>query len=371
MGALVGNMLKGSPAWVLLIGPPASGRTILLETLAGLPKVHLVSLIKGPSALLSGTGKKDCVKGSTGGLLRQVGNMGMLVIKDFTSILSLPHEPLMETLGAFREVYDGRWSRALGADGGRVLEWEGKCGLIGACTPAIDQYHAVIRPLGERWMYYRYAESDGYGESKKVMATRDPEACMLKMREAVSEFLEQTGAQWEDGGLDRRELGDVESNRMFAMSSFVVAARSPVVRDYHTKEIVDVSQREAPTRLAASLTQLYLGMELAGLPEDERWRILGKVALDSMPQLRLKVIEALVTRGEKSGGLKEILQCSSGTIRRVTEDLVIHGIIEKLAKKDRTTAEDGSSGLERGASAGSFKITQWGRKQLGLGWRKP
>ena len=368
LGTLAGNMLKGSPVWTLLVGPPASGKTLLLEMLAKLPRVHMVSSIKGPAALLSGSARKDVGKGATGGLLRQIGNFGMVIVKDFTGIMSLPHDVMMETLSGFRESYDGRWARHIGEGGGRVLEWKGKMGFLGGSTSIIDRHHSVIGELGERWMYYRYLESDGYGETKKALETRDPDAMVDKVRGMLGEFMEDSGMVWEDGGLERRALEGVESNRIFAIASLVVASRSVVARDSHSKEVVDVSQREAPTRLAGALGQFYLGLEMIGLPEPERWRIAGKVALDSMPQLRLRLIEALREGGGgRSGILKETLQCSAGTVRRVAEDLEIHGVVEKVLKGDR--GYGGEEGSGAGAGVGSYRLTRWAREQLNLGWQ--
>jgi hypothetical protein len=80
------------------------------------------------------------MKGATGGLLRQIGSFGVLLVKDFTSVLAMNRDARAEARAALREVYDGAWARPVGTDGGRVLECRGKCGLVGAVTPVYDQY---------------------------------------------------------------------------------------------------------------------------------------------------------------------------------------------------------------------------------------
>ena len=67
----------------------------------------------------------------------------MLLIKDFTSVLAQNKDARAEAMAALREVYDGDWHRPVGTDGGKVLTWRGKCGLIGGVTPALDQYGQV------------------------------------------------------------------------------------------------------------------------------------------------------------------------------------------------------------------------------------
>lgn len=48
----------------------------------------------------------------------------MLVIKDFTTILSMDRNVRAEVMAALREVYDGRYQRNVGTDGGKTLTWK-------------------------------------------------------------------------------------------------------------------------------------------------------------------------------------------------------------------------------------------------------
>ena len=54
----------------------------------------------------SGTSAKD----ATGGPLRKMGERGVLVIKDVTSLLGMDRSLRGQVLDALRECYDGRWS---------------------------------------------------------------------------------------------------------------------------------------------------------------------------------------------------------------------------------------------------------------------
>jgi hypothetical protein len=71
-------------------------------------------------------------------------------LKDFTSIIDMHCDARAEVLAALRELYDGRWDRSVGAEGGRTLTWEGRLGLIAGCTTAIDSAHSVISIMGTR-----------------------------------------------------------------------------------------------------------------------------------------------------------------------------------------------------------------------------
>jgi hypothetical protein len=157
LAAAVANQLLGDPLWLLIIGPPGCGKTELIQPLAALPGVHQAATLTEAS-LLSGTPNRERSDKAHGGLLRTIGESGIILLKDFGSVLSMPREPRAATLAALREVYDGTWTRHLGTDGGKTLTWTGKAGLIAGCTPSVDSHHAVIASLGERFLLYRLPE---------------------------------------------------------------------------------------------------------------------------------------------------------------------------------------------------------------------
>ena len=158
LGAIAANHLPGPPVWLGLIAPPSSAKTEILNAMLRLPKVELVTTAS-PAALLSGTPKKQTAQDAKGGLLRKVGSFGILVLKDFTSVLGLQRDNLSGMLDALREIFDGRWVRHLGTDGGKTLRWEGKLGLIFGCTEAYDSHYAIIGVLGDRFLLYRLPPS--------------------------------------------------------------------------------------------------------------------------------------------------------------------------------------------------------------------
>ena len=87
------------------------------ENRVGRAGAHIISPINGEAALLSGTPAKSRAKDASGGLLRKISGSGVLVVKDFTSILSMNRDTRALLLAALREIYDGHWSRNVGTDG--------------------------------------------------------------------------------------------------------------------------------------------------------------------------------------------------------------------------------------------------------------
>ena len=181
LGTVAANLLPGDPVWLGLVAPPSSAKTELLNALTGLPFVVSASTLTLAS-LLSGTPKRQQAAGAKGGLLRQVGNPGLLCLKDFTSTLTMRPENKAEVLAALREIYDGKWTRYIGTDGGRSLHWEGKLGLVFGCTGAIDTQHSVGDALGNRFLLLRL----GTAENQFSWALKHTGASISTMRHELS-----------------------------------------------------------------------------------------------------------------------------------------------------------------------------------------
>ena len=75
-------------------------------------------------------------------------------------------------LAALREIYDGRWERNVGTDGGQTLTWTGRIVVVGAVTTAWDAAHAVIAAMGDRFVLIR-ADSSTAARQVRHQAIRN------------------------------------------------------------------------------------------------------------------------------------------------------------------------------------------------------
>src|SRR5262249_48190285 len=114
--------LSGDPPWVMNVAGSGCAKTETIVPLAA-AGARLVSRLPGEAALLSATPKDKRAKEATGGLLRELRDHGLLVIKDFTSVLSMHRDSRAKVISALREIHDGHWTRDVGADGGLKLSW--------------------------------------------------------------------------------------------------------------------------------------------------------------------------------------------------------------------------------------------------------
>ncbi len=338
LGAVAANMLDGAPVWFMLIGAPSSGKTELLRTTLGVPGMFDVGTISGVSSFLSATAQRDRAKDASGGIFRQVGQHGGLLIDDFASVLTQGKDLMRTVLDVFRQAYKGSYTRDVGVDGGRKIIWRGRVGFLGGVTGAIDQYTDVSSSLGERWVYWRFEEDAAITGEKSRRALSNAaggEGWRSELQAAVGGFFADLGLGFarEEGQqpMPRRELTGVESSRVILMAEVAARCRSAVLRDLWSRdrEIIAARETEASTRVATVLGQLLVGMEAVGIPEPERWRQLGKVALDSMPQMRRAAVNAC--RNPEGGAwldtVVERIGASRAVVVRVVEDLEIHDVV--------------------------------------------
>jgi DNA-binding MarR family transcriptional regulator len=326
LGTVAANLLEGSPLWMLLVAPPGGGKTETLGAISSLPDVYPTAVLTEAS-LLSGSPNRDRAQGAKGGLLRELGDFGIVVAKDFGSVLSMRQDGRAAVLAALREVFDGSWTRHVGTDGGKTLSWSGKVGLLAGCTPTIDRHHAVMAQMGERFVLYRHQPGDRREQALSTLrhSGKREKAMRTELAASVRGLLAN--------GLPRepRELSEEEAEQIAALASFVATCRSAVERDAYSREIELVPGEEAPTRLAGELERLLAGLDALGLERDRALNVVGRVARDSMPALRAELLDILSATGPpiKTTAIAEEAGYPSSTTRRSLEDLTAHGVVTR------------------------------------------
>ena len=316
--------LAGDPVWLGLVGGSGVGKTERLNALTTLPNVTLASSITSEGALLSASPRRDRTKEATGGLLRQLGTDGFLVLKDLTTLLSMHNETQSAVFAAFREIYDGRWSRAVGSDGAKHIEWSGRLGLVFGCTTELDRRRAFYSTMGERFLLVRLEPDDSSVGWARANVGREPEM-RREMAEVVRLLLEQDHPANSPHPIDE-EMGA----RLDALSILATSARSPVARDY-SGQIELVLDRESPNRFVKQLIGLWKGAGLIGLGIKDTEDLLARVALDSIPQLRRQALEvvALSDVSLSTAEAAEKMSRPTRTVHRALEDLEAHGLLAR------------------------------------------
>ena len=346
MAAAAAERLDGDPLWLLLVSGSGNAKTETVVTLSGVG-ARVVSTISSPGALLSATPKREKAQDATGGLLREVGERGVLVIKDVTSILTANRDLRGEVLGALREVYDGRWARYVGTDGGRTLVWTGRLVVVGAVTTAWDRAHSVIASMGDRFVLVRMDSTTGrHAAGRRAIGnTGHEERMRAELSEAVAGVVNAMR-------MTAVELTDDETDALLAAADLVTLARTGVEFDFRG-DVIDAHAPEMPTRFAKQLAQVVRGAVAIGVDRPDALRLAIRCARDSMPPLRLAIIDDVAANPDSTtGDVRRRLGMPRTTVDRQLQALNMLGVL----KVDELEEEWGSRG----------PVTRW-RYQLAGG----
>jgi hypothetical protein len=314
--------LSGDPLWLLVVSGPGNAKTETAQSLRG-AGAHVTSTIASEGALLSATSKRERTKGSTGGLLRKIGDRGLLVVKDVTSILSANRDVRAPVLAALREVYDGLWERNVGTNGGMTLCWQGRIGVVGAVTTAWDTAHAVIATMGDRFVLVRSDSAKGRLEAgRRAMLNVGREKIMRdELADAVGGLIEAV-----DPG-QVVELTGIEEERILQAANIVTLARTAVEFDYRG-DVIDAHAPEMPTRFAKQLTQMLRGAVAIGMSRATALALAIRCAQDSMPPLRLDILRDVAAHPDSRViDIRRRLDRPRATVDRQLQSLHILGLL--------------------------------------------
>jgi hypothetical protein len=328
LGTVAANLLPGDPVWLGIIGPPSSAKTEILNSISTLPHVVQAATLT-PAGLLSGTSKRQYDKTAKGGLLRQIGDFGIIALKDFGSILSMRPDAKAEVLAALREIYDGAWTRHLGTDGGRTLSWRGKVALLFGATGVIDSHYSVIGAMGDRFLLSRLApvETGQFGQALKHMG-----AATDQMRKELAEAVARlfAGRRPEPRPISTEEIEHIDRAIML-----VVRLRGAVERDRHSREMEAVYGAEGTARIGLALERLLAGLDTLGVDRTTALAVVEAVAMDSVPPIRRRAYEYLRSLDDgfaETAAVANALGLPTITVRRALEDLMAYQLVARTAQ---------------------------------------
>jgi hypothetical protein len=282
LAVVIANLFKTDPLWMLIIGASSTAKTELLAALDGLPMMFFISDL---TINTLASGKKDA------SLLPRLNNK-IVVMKDFTTILSKRPDDLKIIMGHLREVYDGKFVKSYGT--GDTVDWTGQVGFIGASTPVYDRKHGVISQMGERFLLYRNTNKDDIKSGIQALAGFGCERTMrTELREVFKTFLEQ----FKKFDLVIPKLTEDMQYQNVSLATLCGHSRCAVHRDPYAKdEITYLPEPEGSPRLTKQL--FHLGIALMAVNDvdeitDDVYAMLMKVGADLIPRLRFNIIKHL------------------------------------------------------------------------------
>jgi hypothetical protein len=147
-GCVFANKIQGEPLWMFLVAPPGGSKSELLMSLSKHSMIETTTSIT-PHTLISGARFNGNVDPS---LLSRL-NHRILVIKDFTTILTMHYSYRDEIFGVLRDCYDGKTEKVFGT--GQKRSYVSHFGILAGVTPKIEEFGSMHQSLGERFLKYR------------------------------------------------------------------------------------------------------------------------------------------------------------------------------------------------------------------------
>ena len=338
LGAVKAHYLDiGDPAWLFIVAPPGTGKsTTSIMSACSLPEVVTIGDLSANTFLSGFYGHKDP------GLLEKLGHTeqngdtyisrgnGVLLVKDFTTVLSMRRETRNAILSQLREIHDGEFRRDFGT--GETKIWRGQITVIAAVTPALDRKYSIFTTLGERFLQVRWHRPDSPEAGEWAIEQQGNEAKIkAALQAAVEEIFKQSPNK-------PPVLGQRMTRRVASFAEVVAIARTYVYREgYGSREIEYIPESEANTRIAKGLAAIARGVAALNgrtkVAEQDLQDAL-RVGLDCLPEIRRKLLVAAIN-GQELGSL----QIPSTVRYRAFEDLRELGILQEQHQPLKVTSK--------------------------------
>jgi len=331
---IVGSRLNSPPVWIYVVGPSSGGKTVLLSIFSKVQFVHQISDLTA-NTFLSGMGGAGDREPS---LLRRLGNNFVIVMKDFTTILSKSPETQEAIIAQMREIYDGHMRKETGV--GKTIEWgskekPNKATFVMASTEAIYKVQEKFADMGTRAVNYVMLPQDRKKTAKAAMKknlTMQKE--MDEIQNAISEFIMDKVNNVPETMPD---LGEDLEDEIIDISDFSAMCRSVVLRDYRGEKNLALSA-EFPMRMAKQLLSAGQFMKYCnnGVLTPEYRNAIFKIGLDSIPKQRRLILD-VVARHPKVNvvGVSQEINYPPALVRGWMEDLNMFGVLTVSRYKNK------------------------------------
>lgn len=323
---------KDDPVWLFIIGAPGTGKTsVAIRAINFLPNTTMVANLT-PNSFLSGFGENN---GILGRLTRKSNGDGVLLFPDFTSLLAKKEDIRNDIVGQMRHIYDGEFTKEVG-NKGESITWKGKVTCLAAVTPALEDYWAINRSLGERFMYLRW--NGGRGKLSATFAHKQVGNEVEIQKEFQKKILEYV-----DLPLRGVKIPADADFGMDGLAEMVSRLRTVVRRELNKgkRTVSGIDETEAPTRISKMLTMIARGSATLDRRAEIDFfdiELAKRVAMDSVPKNRGRIIQVLLDTLNYEASLGQILVQSKlhkSCLQRTISDLIAIEVVSLVEVGNR------------------------------------
>jgi hypothetical protein len=298
LGTIKAHYLNiGDPAWLFVVAPPGTGKTTMsIVSASGLSEVVALGDITENTFLSGFYGQREPGLLEKLGYTTQLGDTyttegsGILLAKDFTTVLTMRREKRGVILSQLREIHDGEFKRSFGT--GVTKIFRGRVSVVAAVTPVLDRHYSIFSVLGERFLQVRWHRPDSAEAGEWAIQQQGKEAVIQReVRDAITQLFKDSTAH-------APELPRPMQRRLASFAEVMALARTHVFRSsYGSREIEYVPEPEANTRISKGLAAVAKGIaalnQRVEVAEPDIQDAL-RVSLDCLPENRRRLLLAVL-----------------------------------------------------------------------------
>lgn len=309
--------IRRDPVWGMLVGPPGSGKTCLIDAFqwcthvadhhSTLTATTMVSGYKVPNG--DGTYKDMSLIHSIDGKT--------LFIKDLTAILSKPATVQDEFFGLIRDIYDGHYKHQFG--NGKVIDvHDVNFSIVAGVTPEIHKTNRTA--LGERFIKMNITGPD-FDPEDNIRAALKNVSIAKETTELVCASVLGFVNTFDMDPTNPPHCPEWFEENLIALTQVVAFLRAKV---HKGDDILYRQEPEVAARIGKQLKKLAQGVAYV-LKKDavdtECYRLIKKAALDSCMGIPLEIMGMLMKKenryGVKASYVADRLQLSETQVKNV------------------------------------------------------
>lgn len=302
-------------AWGDLVGPPAIGKTEILRALDDGQR-RVIMMDSWTENAFASAYKDSDQPDKDFSLLYRLSNTSeprgpkILVIKDFSTALTMRKEKSDKMFADLRTAYDGDYTVAA-ANLGLETKSDLNFGLVTACTERLDEFRKSNQTLGERTLVCRIGRETRSYAARAAIADHVVQGCRLqkaalraRIKTATHKALNNAIARIKTSG-GKVGQGDSFIHRVGRLAAIATSVRSsPLSKKSYT------NLAEGAGRFAGQLTSwgdCRVLFDARPSWTDSDYGMVRRVAQDTMPPENLRALGAL-WRGSESAS-RESMTC--------------------------------------------------------------
>lgn len=317
------SKLNTDQLWICIVGPSGSGRTETVMGFSDCSEVRMISSLT-ENALMSGykAHKKDTKDYSLFPKL----DKKCLIVKDATTLLSMPFAYKNKVISELRDIYDGTSAKATGMDS---KSYKARFSALLLSTPEIQHVteRALMSLFGERFLFYNIrpvGTEERKTEAHRILSidheklNRDRERVKL----AVRRFFD---------GFDLEDVNTTKVPHGFIDPLMLTATlRTPVARDtFHGYQVKHPPSVEFPKRLVSQVRTLYRILASFNSSTIDPKKVVYRVLWSTVPDVRRLLLEKLLNGSMKTQRAINFLGIGTMFGRCTLEDLYLLGVLDR------------------------------------------